>query len=62
MSGILQPAGDGYLSEAQIKRLGSFPDQFRLTGTPAENWARIGNSVPPLLMRAVSGHVRTSLL
>jgi len=62
MSGILQPAGDGYLSEAQIKRLGSFPDRFRLTGTPAEKWARIGNSVPPLLMRAVSGHARTSLL
>ena len=58
-SGILQPTGDGYLSASQLKRCGSFPDDFRLTGKPAERWARVGNSVPPLLMRSIARHVRT---
>lgn len=61
MSGILQPSGNNYLSEAQIKRLGSFPDQFRLAGKPADKWARIGNSVPLLFMRAIARHIRTEI-
>ena len=31
----------------EVKMLASFPAAFRLAGTFAEQWARIGNSVPP---------------
>ena len=57
-AGILQPVGDSFLSAHQLKRIASFPDAFALTGRPVEKWARIGNSVPPLLMRSIARHVR----
>jgi DNA (cytosine-5)-methyltransferase 1 len=46
---------------AELKRLGSFPDDFVLLGNFTERWAAIGNSVPPLFMRAIATHVRTLL-
>jgi len=62
MSGILQPTGDQYLSEAQIKRLASYPDPFFMTGSNSARWARIGNSVPPLFMRSIARHIRSEIL
>jgi DNA (cytosine-5)-methyltransferase 1 len=53
------PAGDRYLSIAAAKRIGSFPDPFAMRGTYNDQWERIGNSVPPLLMRSIARHVRT---
>jgi DNA (cytosine-5)-methyltransferase 1 len=46
---------------AEWKRLGSFPDDFRFTDKK-EGCQRIGNSVPPNLMRAIAEHVRDKLL
>lgn len=46
----------------QAKRLASFPDSFVLPGAFADQWARIGNSVPPNLMRAIAEHVRDNIL
>jgi DNA (cytosine-5)-methyltransferase 1 len=46
----------------QAKRIGSFPDAFAIPGAYTAAWARIGNSVPPLLMRAVAAHVRATIL
>jgi len=57
------PAGEGEgfappqrrrLSIAEVKRLCSFPDDFELAGGYAQQWARLGNSVPPLMMRAIA--------
>ena len=45
-------------SSAELSRIGSFPHGFRFTDRAAQ-WARIGNSVPPLLMRSIARHVRT---
>lgn len=60
-SGVFShPAGDRYLSIAGAKRVGSFPDPFLLAGSYAKQWARIGNSVPPLLMRSIALHLRAS--
>jgi DNA (cytosine-5)-methyltransferase 1 len=42
------------LGIGEIKRLASFPDQFEFVGSFRERWARIGNCVPPLLMRAIA--------
>lgn len=50
------------LSIPEIKRLASFPDTFVLEGTYKQQWAQIGNCVPPLFMRAIAQHVRTLLM
>lgn len=55
----LHPEENRSLSIAEAKRIGSFPDQFKLEGEYADCWARIGNSVPPFLMRAITQHIRT---
>lgn len=50
------------ISIGEAKRLGSFPDEFEFIGSYEEQWARIGNSVPPLFMRAIAKHIRTNIL
>lgn len=45
------------ISTSERKRIGSFPDGFLFT-SHASATERIGNSVPPLLMRSIAGHVR----
>ena len=47
------------LSVGEGKRLGAFPDAFCLTGDYSAQWSLIGNSVPPLFMRAIAQHVRS---
>lgn len=61
-AGLVHPSQDRYLSISELKRLGSFPDQFQLEGSFEERWARIGNSVPPLLMRAIALHLKNEIL
>jgi len=43
----------------EIAMLSSFPSQY---GWGKDAWARIGNSVPPLFMRAIAQHIREHLL
>lgn len=50
------------LSLLEYKRVGSFPDAFCFQGETGRAYARIGNSVPPLFMRAVAAHMRRCLL
>lgn len=45
----------------EIKRLCSFPDDFVLTGTYAQQWERLGRAVPPVMMRAIGECVRSVL-
>jgi len=46
---------------AELRRICSFPDDFALTGSYAKQWARLGNSVPPIMMywiaRAITDEV-----
>ena len=49
------------LTTAELKRLSSFPDDFEVTGSPAQQWERIGRAVPPLMMRAVAESVHQTL-
>ncbi len=46
----------------ELKRICSFPDDFVLTGSYAQQWERLGNSVPPLMMRAVAEAVHDHVL
>ena len=59
--GVYHPDESRPLSTLERCRLGSFPDDFRFTtwNTAIE---RIGNSVPPNLMRAIAEHVRREIL
>jgi DNA (cytosine-5)-methyltransferase 1 len=35
----------------EVKRLQTFPDEWRLAGTIEQQWRQVGNAVPPLLAR-----------
>jgi site-specific DNA-cytosine methylase len=59
---FIHPDENRFLSIAEYKRLQSFPDSFQMAGTYVEKKNRIGNSVPPNLMRAIAEHVRWEIL
>jgi len=47
---------------AELRRICAFPDDFVLTGTFAQQWERLGNSVPPLMMKAIAETIRDGVL
>lgn len=51
-----------FLTINEVKRLAGFPDDYRFFGKFEERWARIGNCVPPPLIRAVAEHVKRTIL
>lgn len=58
-SGMIHPNYPRLFTINELKRLGSFPDSYKLIGKFQEQWARIGNSVPPNLMKAIASHILT---
>lgn len=52
------------LTILEVKRLCSFPDDYDLepAGAYSHQWARLGNSVPPLMARAYAAAIRDVLL
>jgi DNA (cytosine-5)-methyltransferase 1 len=50
-----------YMSPREAARLQSFPDDF-IWPIPGDEQRRIGNSVPPNLMRAIAEHIRREIL
>jgi len=46
----------------ELKILQSFPPDYVLTGGHTQGWTRIGNSVPPLMMKAVAEAIATEIL
>jgi DNA (cytosine-5)-methyltransferase 1 len=61
-TGIIHPDCERYLTIAEMKRIMSFPDGFKFTGDRKEIVSRLGNSVPPNLMRAIAEHVKKEIL
>lgn len=51
-----------YLTISEIKRLSSFPDNFILIGSVYNKWARIGNAVMPLQMKAIAKTLKKEIL
>lgn len=47
---------------AELKRICAFPDDFILCGTYAQQWERLGNSVPPVMMRHIAEAIRDKIL
>ena len=50
------------LTIPELKRVASFPDDFRIDGKFVDRWARIGNAVPPLFMEKIAIHIREVVL
>jgi len=46
----------------ELKRISTFPDDFQFIGSFQEQWARIGNSVPPKMMQAIAENIRDNIL
>lgn len=46
----------------EVIRLCAFPDDYALVGTYAQQWERLGNSVPPLMMMRIAEAVRDRIL
>lgn len=46
----------------EVMRICSFPDDYILTGSRGQQYARLGNSVPPLMMKAIAETIRTEIL
>lgn len=50
------------LSDIELKRICSFPDEFILAGSKSQRGALLGNSVMPLQMKAIAETIRTKIL
>jgi len=47
---------------AELKRICSFPDDYVLEGSYADQWARCGNAVPPVMMFHIARTIRDNVL
>jgi DNA (cytosine-5)-methyltransferase 1 len=45
----------------EVKRLQTFPDEWKLAGTLEQQWRQVGNAVPPLLAEAIAKAVKAHL-
>lgn len=56
------PERSDCLSIGELARIGSYPDAYIFQGEWREASSRIGNSVPPLFMRAIARHIQQTVL
>jgi len=61
-SALVHPELDRVLNISEYKRVASYPDGFMFSGKYTEQKSRIGNSVPPNLMRAIAEHIKEKYL
>ena len=47
---------------AELRRICSFPDDFILHGSYAQQWERLGNCVPPVMMSHVAATIKDRIL
>ena len=58
----VHPTEKRKFSIAELRRICAFPDDFELVGTYAQQWERLGNSVPPVMMFWIASAVRDRVL
>mgnify|MGYP001576057810 CR=1 FL=1 len=58
----VHPDGKRAITGAEIKRIATFPDDFQFIRGYKMLVERIGNSVPPLFMKAIAEHIRDNIL
>jgi DNA (cytosine-5)-methyltransferase 1 len=61
-SAIIHPDEHRPISENEVKRIASFPDDYKFAGGYKDVIMRIGNSVPPNFMRAIAEHIYSNIL
>ncbi|PJF21235.1 MAG: DNA (cytosine-5-)-methyltransferase [Phototrophicales bacterium] len=59
---ITHPDEPRYPTIAELKRICAFPDDFKLSGTYAQQWERLGRSVPPVMMMHIASAIRDEIL
>lgn len=59
---VAHPTECRKFSIAELKRICAFPDDYVLTGSYADQWARCGNAVPPVMMAAIATAIRDRIL
>lgn len=62
LAGITHPTERRKFTIAELKRICGFPDDFILKGTYAQQWERLGNSVPPVMMSHIAAAIRDGIL
>ncbi len=62
IASVTHPSEKRKFTIAELKRICAFPDDFTLIGSYSQQWARLGNSVPPLMMKAIAQVVRDEML
>jgi len=60
--GAYHPTECRSLTTKELKRIQSFPDGFQFVGCRRDAIQRIGNSVPPNLMKAIAEHIKVNIL
>lgn len=60
--GHMHPDEPRLCSVSELRRLASFPDTFKFAGSFDHGVNRIGNSVPPLFMKAIAQYVAEHIL
>lgn len=58
----VHPDENRKLTIKELKRVSSFPDDFKLVGNFAQQWERIGRAVPPNMMKEIASHIRYFIL
>ncbi len=61
-SGVLHYKDNRALTISELKRLCSYPDDFKLIGKYEEQWARLGNSVMPKQMYHIAKTLKEKIL
>jgi len=55
---FVHPTMDRLLTLRECARLQTFPDCFEFVGSASSKIQQIGNAIPPLLARAIAGHIQ----
>jgi DNA (cytosine-5)-methyltransferase 1 len=53
---------DRLLTRSELKIIATFPKEYKLIGNLRNIYNRIGNSVPPLFMKAIAEHIKENIL
>lgn len=59
---VVHPYQKRKVTIEELKRICGFPDDFKLPGSYGQQWARLGNSVPPVMMFHIASAIRDRVL
>ncbi len=62
MASVVHPVERRKTTISELRRISAFPDDFVLVGSSAQQWARLGNAEPPVMMMHIAAAVRDGVL